>query len=122
MKNCSLDVVRDLRRGASDESGIVLEQIAGNRSDTILLLWEGTEDVDKIGDVLWCTGKVVKFLSFRLRKISRALNEGRWDGRLTTVISRWTAALLSVESRIVWRISCNPASVGAQEAMAVWKE
>ena len=38
------------------------------------------------------------------------------------MISRWTVALLSVESRIVWRISCSPASEGAQEAMTVWKE
>ena len=76
MKNGSLDVVRDLWRSAGDESGIVLEQIASNRPDTILLLWEGTKDVDKISDVLWCTGKVVKFLSFRLRKISQVLDEG----------------------------------------------
>jgi len=64
VKNGSLDMVRDLRRSAGDESGIVLEEIAGNRPDTILLVWEGAKDVDKIGDVLWCTGKVVKFLSF----------------------------------------------------------
>ena len=70
VKNSSLDIVRDLRRSAGDESGIVLEEIAGNRPDTILLLWEGTKDVDKIGDVLWCTGKVVKFLPFRLHEIS----------------------------------------------------
>jgi len=41
VKNGSLDVVRDLRRSAGDESGIVLEEIAGNRPDTILLVWEG---------------------------------------------------------------------------------
>lgn len=64
VKNSSLDIVRDLRRSAGDEPGIVLEEIAGNRPDTILLVWEGAKDVDKIGDVLWCTGKVVKFLSF----------------------------------------------------------
>jgi len=64
VKNGSLDVVRDLRRSAGDESGIVLEEIAGNRPDTILLVWEGAKDVDKVGDILWCTGKVVKFLSF----------------------------------------------------------
>lgn len=70
MKNGILDVVRDLWGSAGDESGIVLEQIAGNRPDTILLLWEGAKDVDKISDVLWRAGKVVKFLSFGLQKIS----------------------------------------------------
>jgi hypothetical protein len=70
VKNGSFDVVRDLWRSAGDESGIVLEQIASNRPDTILLLWEGAKDVDKISDVLWCTGKVVKFLSFGFWKIS----------------------------------------------------
>lgn len=85
-------------------------------------MWEGAKDVDKVSDVFWRTRKVVKFLSFGFGEISLVLNEGRRSGRLTTVISLWTAALLSVESRIVWRISCNPASVGAQEAMAVGKE
>ena len=64
VKNGSLDVVCDLWRSAGDEPGVVLEQIAGNRPDTILLLWKGTEDIDKISDVLWRTRKVVKFLSF----------------------------------------------------------
>ena len=64
MKSGSLDVVCDLWRGAGDEPGIVLEQIASNRPDTILLVRKGTKDVDKISDVLWCTRKVVKFLSF----------------------------------------------------------
>jgi len=70
VKNGSLDIVRDLWGGAGDESGIVLEQIAGNRPDAILLMWEGTEDVDEISDVLWRTRKVVKFLSFGFWKIS----------------------------------------------------
>ena len=70
VKNGSLDVVCDLWRSAGDESGIVLEQIAGNRPDTILLMREGAEDVDKISDVLWRTRKVIKFLSFRIWKIS----------------------------------------------------
>lgn len=76
VKSSSFDVVRDLWRSAGDEPGIVLEQIASNRPDTILLLREGTKDVDKISDILWCTGKVVKFLPFRLRKISLSPGEG----------------------------------------------
>ena len=84
VKNGSLDVVCDLWRSAGDESGVVLEQIAGNRPDTILLLWKGTEDIDKISDVLWCTRKVVKFLSFRFGEISWVL-EGGWDGRIERV-------------------------------------
>ena len=70
VKNGSLDVVCDLWGCAGNESGIVLEQIASNRPDTILLVREGTEDVDKISDVLWRTRKVIKFLSFRIWKIS----------------------------------------------------
>ena len=72
------------------------------------------------------SGARVKLLSFYRLEIERSAEpctkEGLINGKLTTVISRWTAALLSVESRIVWRISCNPTSEGAQEAMAVWKE
>jgi hypothetical protein len=76
MKNGNFDIVCDRWGGAGDESGIVLEQIAGNRPDTILLLWEGAKDVDKVSDVLWRTGKVVEFLSFGFRRISLVLNEG----------------------------------------------
>jgi len=70
MKNGSLNVVCDLWGSAGDESGIVLEQIAGNRPDAILLMGEGTKDVDEISDVLWRTRKVVKFLSFGFWRIS----------------------------------------------------
>lgn len=66
-------------RSAGDKSGIVLEQIAGNRPDTILLLWKGTEDVDKVGDVLWSTRKVIKFLSFGFSGIS--LDQNNEGGR-----------------------------------------
>jgi hypothetical protein len=78
----NFDIVCDLWRSASDESGVILEQIAGNRPDTILLLWERTKDVDKVSDILWRTGKVIKFLSFRFRGISLVLNAGegvRWE-------------------------------------------
>ena len=70
LKNGTLDVVCDLGGCTGDESGIVLEQIASNRPDTILFVWEGTKDIDEISDVLWSTRKVVKFLSFRISKIS----------------------------------------------------
>ena len=51
-------------------------------------MWEGAEDIDEISNVLWGAGKVVKFLSFRLREISRVLDEGRikwetYDGDLS---------------------------------------
>lgn len=70
VKSGSFDVVCDLGRSAGDEPGIILEQIASNRPDTILLLWEGAKDINKISDVLRRTRKVVKFLSFGFRKIS----------------------------------------------------
>jgi hypothetical protein len=82
------DIVCDIWGSTGDESGIVLEQIASNRPDTILLLWEGAEDVDKVSDVLWSTRKVVKFLSFGFRGIRLVLNGEGQNGRLTTVISR----------------------------------
>lgn len=77
MKNGNFDVVCDLWRSAGDEPGIVLEQIAGNRPDTIRLIWEGAKNVDEVSDVLWRTRKVVKFLSFGFRGISFVLNKGR---------------------------------------------
>jgi hypothetical protein len=76
MEDGNFDITCDLWRSAGDESGIVLEEIAGNRPDTILLLWEETKDVDKISDVLWRTRKVVKFLSFGFREICSVLSEG----------------------------------------------
>ena len=76
MESGNFDIVRDLWRSTGDESGVVLEQIAGNRPDTILLLWRGAKDVAKGSDILWCTRKVVKFLSFGLREIRLVLNEG----------------------------------------------
>ena len=83
VENSSLDIVCDLRGGAGDESGIVLEQIAGNRPDTILLMRQGTKDVDKISDVLWCTREVVKFLSFEGSAGPRAKEDGtgriKWE-------------------------------------------
>ena len=76
MESGSFDIVCDLWRSTGDESGIVLEQIAGNHPDTILLLREGAKDVDKVSDILWCTRKVVKFLSSGFREIRLVLNEG----------------------------------------------
>lgn len=85
----NFDIACDIWRSAGDKSGIVLEQIAGNRPDAILLLRAGAKDVDKVSDVLRSTRKVVKFLSFGFGKIRSVLNnEGGRNGRLTTVISR----------------------------------
>ena len=76
MENRNFDIVCNLWRSVGDESGIILEEIAGNRPETILLSRERTKDVDKVGNVLWGTGKAVKFLSFRFGEISLVLNEG----------------------------------------------
>ena len=64
LENGSLDIACYLWGRAGDEPGIVLEQIASNRPDTILFVREGAKDIDKISDVLWRTRKVVEFLSF----------------------------------------------------------
>ena len=51
-----LDVEDDVGGCAEDETGVVLEEIAGDGADAVLLVWHCGEDVGEIGDVVWCAG------------------------------------------------------------------
>ena len=58
-----LDERRDIGRGAQDETGIILEKVAGNGANPVILLGHGREDEGEVGDVVGRAREVVQFLA-----------------------------------------------------------
>lgn len=59
LEDGSLSISKYLWRSAEDETGIVLEEVAGNGSDAVFLLGQMGEDVCQIGDIVGYTRETV---------------------------------------------------------------
>lgn len=59
LENGRLGISEHLWRGAKDEAGVVLEEIASNGSNAVFLLGHVGEDVRQIGDIVGYTRETV---------------------------------------------------------------
>lgn len=61
-KHCSFCIARNFRGGLEDEACVVLEEIASNGADTIILIGHRMKDICEIPNIIWNPRELIKFL------------------------------------------------------------